>query len=323
MHHLSRRALLAYGSAALLSACAGQRRVRPRSTLMTPGAGTFTLPGGPGHEQHLITVHYFLPQDFDERTPILLVLPGAGRNGDDYRDAWIPMATEKRVIVAAPSYAESDYDNAAYQMCGVIRNLRTGPPLPGSSDTVRYLRDEDIRFDLVTDRAQWLVNDFDRLFDVIKSAVGSGQSGYDMFGHSAGGQILHRHVLLHPGSRARRVIAANAGFYSLPDLTTPPVTGLAGLGIDEASLRRSFAAQLLVLLGENDNDPERGGSHLHTPLIDQQGTNRLARGRYFHAFAAERAQALGAQFAWELRVAPGIGHDFRAITPVAANLLYG
>lgn len=323
MHHLSRRALLASGSAALLSACARQGRRRPRAALMNPGAGTFTFPGGPGHEQHLITVHYFLPEDFDERTPILLVLPGSGRNGDSYRDAWIPIATARRVIVAAPSYAKSDYDRAAYQLGGVIRNLRTGQPLPGSSATVVYLRDEDIRFDLVTDRRQWLFNDFDRLFDVIKRAVESRQSGYDMFGHSAGGQLLHRHVLLNPGSRARRVIAANAGFYTLPDLATPPVVGLAGLGIDEASLRRSFGSQLLVLLGENDNDPERGGSHLHTPLIDQQGTNRLARGRYFHAFAVDRAQALRAQFNWELRVAPGIGHDFRAMTPVAANILYG
>jgi hypothetical protein len=324
MRHLSRRALLASGSAVLLSACAGHGRWKqPRDVMIRPGADKFTLAGGPGHEQHLITVHYYLPRAFGDRTPMLIVMPGAGRNGDSYRDAWIPFAAEKGVFIAAPSYAESDYDNAAYQMGGVIRNLEMGQPQPGSTPTVQYFRDEDMRFDLVPDRDQWLFNDFDRLFHVIKRALKSKQGGYDMFGHSAGAQILHRHVLFNSSSHARRVVAANAGFYTLPDLAAPPPVGMKGLGVDKRSLRRSFATQLLVLLGEQDNDPERGGSHLHTPLIDQQGTNRLARGRYFHSFAAARARALQAEFNWDLRVVPSIGHDFRAMARVAAGILYG
>jgi hypothetical protein len=323
MPNLSRRTLLMTGSAALLGACTGHRYKQPREVAIRPGADKFTIAGGKGHAQHLITVHYYLPRAFTPRSPVLLVLPGAGRDGFDYRDAWIPFASEAGVLVAVPSYAESDYDFAAFQMGGVIRNLKIGAPREGSTDTVLFLRDEDLSFDVNPRRDEWLFNDFDRLFHIIKKATGSKASGYDMFGHSAGAQILHRHVLLCPGSHARRIVAANAGFYTLPDLGQPQPVGLAGLGVDKRSLRLSFSRQLLLLLGEKDNDPERGGIHLHTPLIDSQGTDRLARGRFFHSFAAARARALRADFLWDLRVVPEVGHDFRAMARMAAQMLYG
>lgn len=323
MSRLSRRTLLLTGSAALLGACAGHRFKQPRDIAVRPGADHFTIAGGKGHEQHLITVHYYRPRAFTARSPILLVLPGAGRNGFDYRDAWVPFANASGVLVAVPSYAENDYDFAAYQMGGVIRNLRIGPPREGSTASVLHLRDEDLSFEVNPRRDEWLFNDFDRLFHVIKKATGSKVSGYDMFGHSAGAQVLHRHVLLFPGSHARRIVAANAGFYTLPDLAQPQPVGLAGLGVDRRSLRLSFSRQLLLLLGEKDDDAESGGLQLHTPLIDSQGKDRLARGRYFHAFAEARARTLQADFLWDLRVVPEIGHDFRGMARVAAKILYG
>lgn len=318
---LNRRTLLTTGAATVLASCAAIRSSRDRVDI-PPGAGQFTMRGGIGHENHVVTVHTYRPQDFTPRSPILIVIPGSGRNGDDYRDAWIPYADARGLLVASPSYPEQHYDQAAYQMGGAIRNLSVGKPLPRSSATAVYLRDEDVRFDVNTDRTQWLFHDFERLFDLVRHGTGSTQRHFDLFGHSAGGQILHRQVLLMSTSRARRVVAANSGFYTLPDLETPQPTGLAGLGLDEDSLRLSFARQLTVLLGEADNDPERGGRHLHTPTIDAQGTNRLARGQFFHAFATERAKALRTPLNWELRTAPGIGHDFRAMSRVATDLLY-
>jgi pimeloyl-ACP methyl ester carboxylesterase len=227
------------------------------------------------------------------------------------------------VFVASPSYPEKDYDFAAYHMGGVIENLVLGKPRAGSSASVLYLDDSDIRFDVNPRRAEWLFPDFDRLFASIRDATGSSQRGYDMFGHSAGAQILHRHVLFCPESRARRIVAANAGLYTQPDLARPQPIGLAGTGIDAAGLRRSLSRELTVLLGESDNDGERGGMQLHTPLIDQTGANRLDRGRYFHAQGAERARALNTKFNWTLRTVPDVGHDFRGMTRAAAELLYG
>jgi len=58
-------------------------------------------------------------------------------------------------------------------------------------------------------------------------------------------------------------------------------------------------------------------------MIDRQGTNRLARGRYFHAFGRERASGLHTDFRWTLAEVPGVGHDYRAMARAAAQHLYG
>lgn len=323
MTQYTRREWLAGASAFVLGGCAsGVRRETERVDIPT-GSGQFEISGGKGREARRITIYCHRPASFTRRSPILLVVPGAGRNGDDYRDVWVKFADAAGVLVVSPSYPESAYDAAAYQLGGVIENLVVGKPLPESTPTSVYLRDEDIRFDVNPRQDEWLFHDFERLFDVVVNATGSRQRQYDAFGHSAGGQVLHRHALLAPRSRARRIVAGNSGFYTLPELDTPLPTGLAGLGLDDDTLRRAFARDLTILLGENDNDPDRGGSHLHTPTLDRQGRHRLARGQHFFRVATERARKLGADFRWKLQIVPGVGHDYRGMTAAAAKLMYG
>jgi hypothetical protein len=321
MKQVSRREWL-LGGAALLSGCSASRPV-PEPEPLPLGRSSFDMPGGRNRESSVITVHCYRPGTFTRHSPILLVIPGAGRNGDDYRDAWVGHADAAGILVASPNYPEDRYDPAAYHLGGTIQNLSLGEPLPGSTRNSRYLRDEDIRFDVNPRREEWLFNDFDRLFARVARATGSDQRRYDLFGHSAGGQILHRHAILWSSSRVRRIVAANSGFYTLPDPARPLPTGLAGLGVDDRALRRAFARDLTILLGEKDNDPDRGGTHLHTPMIDQQGRHRLARGQFFHRFASQRARELGVELRWDLRVVPGVGHDYRGMSAAAAALLYG
>jgi len=144
-----------------------------------------------------------------------------------------------------------------------------------------------------------------------------------MFGHSAGAQVLHRLVLFAPRSRAARIIAANAGFYTLPNLELRLPVGLKGTDVTAASLALSLASRLLVLVGEKDDGDEAGGMQIHTPAIDQQGISRLARGKYFFESGEERARMLNVPFHWSLQVVPNVGHDFRAMSRAAARSLYG
>jgi hypothetical protein len=290
------------------------------------GTGAFTLRGGLGREDKRIVVHYHRPAGFAPDSPVLLVIPGAGRDGDEYRDAWIEPAERHGLLVAAPTYAEVDYDFAAYHLGGIVRdlelrNLPAGPD--GELPASLYLRDEDIVFTPEPRPEAWLFADFDRIFAQLVRATGSRRTHYDLFGHSAGGQILHRLVLFRPRSRANRILAANAGFYTLPDFATPLPFGLRGTPINPASLRAAFANRLTVLLGALDNHPDRGGQHLHTPLADRQGLHRLARGRYFHEIGRRQAARLRTAFNWRLEIAPWVGHDHRGMGRAAARLLYG
>ncbi|MCT4630492.1 MAG: hypothetical protein N4A42_11465, partial [Winogradskyella sp.] len=113
------------------------------------------------------------------------------------------------------------------------------------------------------------------------SSTGSSQKQYDIFGHSAGGQILHRFALLFPDSKANRILASNAGSYTLPDFKTNFPYGLKDLRIETSQLKESFQKNLVVFLGEEDNENETGGLILRSPTLDKQGTHRFSRGNYF------------------------------------------
>lgn len=293
--------------------------------LLSEGAGAFTTRGGRGREHLRIEVHYFKPPGFSARSPILIVLPGAGRNAREYCDAWRVDAEARGVLVAALGYPEADYDFAAYHMGGVIKNfrIRNAPPeADGRSPAIVRLRDEDIVFERNPVPAEWLFNDFDRIFGLLARASGSRRTGYDLFGHSAGGQILHRFVLFHPQSRAERIVAANAGFYTAPDFETPQPFGLKDSGVTPQSLAPAFARKLTLLIGENDDGDHAGGIQLRTPLADRQGVGRLARAHYFLAAGKARAAARQVPFNWSLEIVPGVGHDYRGMSRAAGRLLY-
>jgi pimeloyl-ACP methyl ester carboxylesterase len=291
-----------------------------------PGSGAFLVPGGPGHEAAHIGVYYHRPARFGPNSPVLLVIPGAGRNADDYRDAWVEASEARSILVVALSYPEAEYDLAGYQMGGVIKDLQLADPPKGPDGALPdnlHLRDEQITFRANTRRETWIFPDFDRIFTIVAAAAGSTRVQYDLFGHSAGGQILHRLALLHPETRADRIVAANGGLYTLPTLEEPMFFGLKDTGVTPSSLGAALQRNLVILLGEEDNDPERGGQHLHTPLADRQGLDRLSRGKFFHRAGAAQAQALGVSYRWRLELVPGVGHDYRGMGKAAAQLLYG
>jgi pimeloyl-ACP methyl ester carboxylesterase len=286
-----------------------------------PGPGAFSMAGGADHPNATITVYYHRPTGFDATSPILIVVPGDGRNGDEYRDSWINASEEYGVLVLSPSYPEDDYDPAAYHLGGVIenlelRNLNTGTP------GVFRLADEDIVYDVNPEQERWLFRDFDRLFDNVVEAIGSTQSEYDLFGHSAGGQIVHRMAIFYPESKARWMIAANSGFYTVPDVSTRLIFGVANAPLTVEDLKRGFSQPLTLLLGEFDDAYEPRGQHLSTPLADSRGIGRLARGQYFYRSSQAIARELDASFNWTIEVVPGVGHDFRSMADAAASLLY-
>ena len=76
----------------------------------------------------------------------------------------------------------------------------------------------------------------------------------------------------------------------------------------------AFSKKLYVHLGDADTDPN-SSSLRHNDIVDeQQGLNRLVRGRYFFATSQEKAESLNAVFNWEKTPeVPGVAHDHTAM----------
>jgi pimeloyl-ACP methyl ester carboxylesterase len=275
------------------------------------GSGSFEIAGSAGRESKTLTIYYHRPANFTADSSVLIVVPGAGRNAWSYRDAWVEASEEHAVLVLSPHYSEQHYPEFwSYNLAGMLTNVEL------NSDG------SDIQsFDIDRDPRDWIFLDFDRLFEIAKASLPLSSNTYDIFGHSAGGQIIHRLALFRPNSKARRLVAANSGWYTVPTLNDEFPYGVAGI-LSRSELVDAFKADLVVFLGELDNRNETRGDLARTPTIDIQGLSRIERGRYFHAKASDAAAELDAKLNWKLEVVPGIGHDYRRMSEAAAKYLY-
>ena len=287
------------------------------------GSGAFLLEGGTTNEHKPIKVFYHKPQNFTPTSKILLVIPGAGRNGNSYRDAWIEESEKYGLLILSPMYAEDDYDFGEYHIGGLIHELNLENSIEYEEHTNSAKLDEAaFSFKVNANKEAWIFNDFDRIFDLVVKKLNSTQSTYDLFGHSAGGHILHRFAIFQLHSKANRILASNASFYTLPTNEYSLPFGLKEAPIDEEIVKAAFAKKLVVFLGELDNETEVAGTFLRSTTADKQGLHRLERGRFFFESAKARASELGVDFNWELVVVPNVGHSHRNMGDAAGIYLY-
>ena len=287
------------------------------------GSGFFQIEGGLGHRSDSITIYYHKPKNMASNSKILLVIPGAGRNGDSYRDSWIETSEKHSVLIISPSYPEAKYSYGDYHLGGIVKALNLTKGITFKKNSNQVLMDEAIvEFNINLNSNQWIYNDFDRIFNLVKKSTKSKQRKYDMFGHSAGGQILHRYVMMHPNSKADRILASNAGTYTLTDYSTDFPFGIKNMDFNKKQLSKAFKKSLVLFLGELDNADETGGRMLRSKTADKQGTHRLARGNYFYNHSVETAKELNVKFNWNLVVIPEVGHNQREMAKAAAKYLY-
>ncbi len=297
--------------------------IRVEDIQIETGSGSFWIPGGPAHPNDPVRVFYYCPPDFSDTSRILVVIPGAGRDADEYRDAWVEAADQYNVLLLSPRYAADAYPFGDYHMAGWMQDLNLAEAIdyePNSN--VANLDEGALTFTVNQDQETWLFADFDRLFSLVQEITASTQSQYDLFGHSAGGQILHRLAISYPSDKVDRIVAANSGFYTMPDTSLALPLGLKGLPIPDEMIKDAYQRNLVLLLGESDNARETGGTLLRSSTADQQGLHRLARGRYYYQQAQQSAGRSGVLLQWEKVEIPEVGHDFRKMSRAAAKFLY-
>lgn len=278
-----------------------------QSTLPAPAlsepvisAGAFHMDDGRGLLAASMRVFYFRPDSFKPDGPIVIVIHGMGRTAARYRDYWEEASDRYGALVLVPEFTREHYRGSRQFNMGNLFN-RDGSATP---------------------RSEWSFPVIDRVFHAAKKRFSARRSKYDLFGHSAGAQFVHRMVLFAPSPHMDRAIAANAGWYTLPTQTERFPYGLGKTSLSATGLKKAFSRRLKIMLGSDDNDPNHR-SLRRTDEAMRQGPHRLARGHYFFKSATDAAQRLGAKLAWDLREIPGVAHKGSRMSAAAARYLFG
>ena len=279
------------------------------SCTTTSDSGPPRIDEGPGRFLYKDTVSgkslwawYYRPAGLTADSPIVFVMHGVRRNANSYRNNWISFAEHHRFLIVAPEFSRDDFPGSWHYNLGNVMHR---------SDSDGGLASND--------RKYWSFLIVDRLFHKVRALTNSRRESFSLFGHSAGGQFVHRYMTFTGGQRVDLAIAANPGWYTMPLRDERFPYGLGGTSISDAQVKTFFAQPMVVLLGEEDTLRTR--NLRQTPEADRQGANRLERGKTYFETAKQRAASTGAAFNWRLQTVPGVGHSNSRIAGSAAALI--
>lgn len=244
-----------------------------------------------------VNVHFYIPEGDITAMPVVFIMPGTDRNAGDYLASWIRNAGDKKVIAVSLEFPEGSYSTSEYI---------EGNMFKGSNPIAEE---------------KWSYSIIEPIFDYIKAQTGNKSATYRIWGHSAGAQFVHRFVTFKTGLRVSKAIAANAGWYTVPDTGVGYPYGLKNSGYaDAATLTRLFGTNLLVMLGDQDNDPN-DSSLRHTPEADAQGLHRYDRGLHYFSESERICKAGSMTMKWKKTVVTGVAHSYDAMLKAAVKEL--
>lgn len=226
-----------------------------------------------------IKVFYHIPNGDVKNMPILFSFHGVERNANEYRNYWISMANQHKFMIFAPEFSEENFPGGdAYNLANIF--------VDGDNPSEATYNPTN----------EWTFSVIDPLFEQIKQAVSGTQENYNAWGHSAGAQFLSRFLLYMPNSKVNIAVCSNAGWYTVPESTVNFPYGLNSGKLSNQNLIDAFSKKLIIHLGLNDTNPNDAGLRHNTVVDNQQGLNRLERGRYFYNTSLSTAQTMNTTF---------------------------
>jgi hypothetical protein len=114
------------------------------------------------------------------------------------------------------------------------------------------------------------------------------------------------------GLRVIKCFAANAGFWTFPNMESSFPYGLGRLPYTADDLKCFLTSPLHILLGQLDVDE----NHEHLNQSDGamlQGRHRLERGQAFYQAGVDAALHYGVPLGWTMEVVEGAGHSNKAM----------
>ena len=269
------------------------------STPVPNGKWSFVWTDAKGDTSKPVRVYTYRPRACDTTCPMVIVLHGMSRNASDYRDYWELLADHYKVLIVAPQFDKENWKGTEGYNLGEIGN---------------------------GERQKTVFAAVEHLFDEMRD----GQATYVLFGHSAGGQVAHRMALLFPENRASVIVAANSGWYTMPDFRQEKVTNPFPFSLVNApggvnngeALRKALARKLVIMVGENDNDPDAETMSKSDGAM-KEGATRVDRAETFIKTATTASNDLGVKLNWDLVEVPGVAHSGSSMSKAAADAVLG
>jgi hypothetical protein len=265
--------------------------------LRSPGGRTLVYTDPVFSGQPLV-LHSAVPHRADPDTPIVIVHHGVGRNGRDYRDYWLGLVDDIGVLAIAIEFTERHFPDYLWYHFG-NRHSAAGAANP---------------------RAQWTYGIDQRLFAALRAQRLTRCTRYGLFGHSAGGQFVHRMLSFGYRERVAVAVSANAGTYAMPTLDVAWPFGLGDTELDAAALRPLLEFPLTVMTGTADTKTT-GRYFPKGPRSMRQGAHRHERAHTYVRAGHAAAQALGTRCAWTVIDVPDVGHDGERMSIAAAPVI--
>jgi len=263
------------------------------------GAGHFIFTYKDEKNNGRLTVWTYLSRAFAANGPVLFVMHGVRRDGERYRNEWVTHAEREKALLLVPEFSVDNFAGS--------RNYATPKPNVDSVQSDGFAPSAFLAIE--------------RIFDHVLSLTRLETREYLLYGHSAGAQFVHRFILFNPRARVKAAVAANAGWYTMPDFTVAFPYGLKNSGLSESGLKQALARKLIILLGEKDTDPRHPLLN-RAPAAMHQGQQRFERGQNFYRAAASAAARLNTPLEWQIATVPDADHNNAKMARAAAPLLF-
>ncbi|HEY0423693.1 MAG TPA: alpha/beta hydrolase [Rhodopila sp.] len=261
--------------------------------------GTNSLPYfDPAFPDQMLVLHAARPHAWHPGMPVLFVHHGVARNGRDYRDYWLPHVDSAGLLAIAIEFPEASFPEYLWYNFGNL-HAKDGSRNP---------------------REQWTFGIDTRLFEALRDQGITTAPRYGLFGHSAGGQYVHRMLSFGYRDRVAVAITANAGTYAMPDLATDWPWGLGATEVTDDDLRTLLTFPLTIMAGTADTKTT-GRFFPKGPKSLKQGPTRHARAHAYLRVGQATAADLGVSVAWKVIDVPDVGHDGRRMSDAAGPVI--